>query len=164
MDRLIDITLVHCGVTCVAKLLDDDAPVTAQYVWEALPQTGDLWHAKYASNELYCLVPPLGGLAPGIENATITPIPGDVALFDFPSGEIHPSLRRELGLDAYDHFMDLALFYDRNNLLFSPRTGPVPANIFGTVIENLPAMTKAGHDLFRSGFAGEQLRFSCHDS
>ena len=44
-------------------------------VWEALPVAGQAYHGKYARNEVYTLLPPLG--SPGRENTTVTPIPGD---------------------------------------------------------------------------------------
>ena len=39
--------------------------------------------------------------------------------------------------------IDLAIFYGRNNLLFSPATGPVPGNVFATITENFEAMARA---------------------
>ncbi len=57
MPRYVEITLRKRSVTCVAALLDEHAPHTCRAVWEALPQEGDVYHAKYASNEIYALVP-----------------------------------------------------------------------------------------------------------
>ena len=37
MSRYIKVTLEKRGVSCVARLLDDEAPRTAAAVWEALP-------------------------------------------------------------------------------------------------------------------------------
>ena len=55
---------------------------------------------------------------------------------------------------------DLALFYGRNNFLFSGATGPVPFNIFATVIENLAEMAEACNDVWYRGAEGERLLFS----
>ncbi len=40
----------------MACLLDDEAPRTCEAVWKALPLAGQVYHAKYASNEIYTLV------------------------------------------------------------------------------------------------------------
>ena len=82
MPRYLEIALRRRGVTCVAALLDDRAPRTCHAVWEALPQEGDVYHAKYAGNEFYTLVPafPAEPLAascrPGATWATSTCRPG----------------------------------------------------------------------------------------
>jgi hypothetical protein len=160
MPRFIEITLEKRKVSCVAKLLDDDAPLTCEIVWNALPQTGDAWHAKYASNEVYCLLPPLKGDAPGRENSTLMPIPGDVVYFYFPAGHLAHRLREQLGLAGFPGFVDLAIFYGRNNFLFDPAVGPVPGNVFATIAENIEEMAAACQDVWRNGSAGERLTFS----
>jgi hypothetical protein len=160
MTQFIEIKLEKSGVSCLAKLLHDEAPRTCAYVWDSLPQGGDARHAKYASNEVYCLVPPLEGKAPGRENSTITPIPGDVVLFSFPSAQLPAQTIRALELEPYSTFVDLAIFYDRNNLLLDPAVGFVPGNVFGTIVENLEAMATACKEAFRNGIAGERLTFN----
>ena len=84
MSQLLRISLERRGVSCVAELLEKQAPRTCAAVWEALaagPLAGPAQHAKYARNEVYTMVPRFGG---GVrrENPTVTPIPGDVCLFD----------------------------------------------------------------------------------
>src|SRR5690606_7873729 len=83
--RYLTITLDKRGVSCRARLLDDEAPRTCQAVWDALPQSGAAYHAKYARNEIYTLVPPFADPKPGRENPTVTPIPGDVVYFGLVS-------------------------------------------------------------------------------
>ena len=73
MPRYIEITLRRRGVTCVAALLDDQAPRTCRAVWDALPQEGDVYHAKYAGNEFYALIPAFPAEPLGIENGSIVP-------------------------------------------------------------------------------------------
>jgi hypothetical protein len=46
MERFMEIRLEKRGVGCVAWLLDDDAPLTAEIAWSALTPGGDAWHAK----------------------------------------------------------------------------------------------------------------------
>jgi hypothetical protein len=158
--RYIDIKLERRDVACVALLLDERAPVTCELVWNNLPASGGLWHAKYASHEVFCLVPPMDGPAPGSENTTIVPTMGDVAYFSFSPEELAPGQLEEAGLGEASGAVNLAVFYERNNLLLSPVLGLVPAKVFATVVENLDGFAKACHDVFRHGAAGETLSYS----
>ncbi|MGO1508940.1 MAG: DUF3830 family protein [Actinomycetaceae bacterium] len=162
MARYVTVTLTTRGVSCRARLLDDEAPLTCEAVWRALPRTGDAFHAKFARNEVYTLLPRIEA-APRRENPTVTPIPGDLCLFDFEPWEIgNPAYGYEAGSAAHaaQGATDLAIFYDRNNLLLNGDVGWVPGNVFGTVVEGLAAMAEACQDLWRHGFAGEQLSFT----
>ncbi|GAA3825914.1 DUF3830 family protein [Streptomyces coacervatus] len=159
-DRHIEVSLVKRGVHCTAKLLDERAPHTCAAVWDALPLSGDVYHAKYARNEIYALFPPFADREPPLENPTVTPIPGDLCYFSFAG--------TELGTKAYGYdtdvrpgttVVDLALFYERNNLLLNGDVGWVPGIVWGQVVEGLDAMAEACNDLWRSGAAGETLRF-----
>ena len=157
MPRHIEITLKKRGVSCVAQLLDDLAPKTCKAVWNVLPQEGDTFHAKYANNEIYTLVPPFADPEIGLENPTILPIPGDLLYIFFAPGLI----TRPDVLDASHRtgLVDLALFYGRDNFLFSPTTGAVPGNRFAMVTENLAKMAEACDNIWREGFVGERLAF-----
>lgn len=162
MARYITITLESRGVSCRARLLDDEAPATSQAVWAALPLAGDAFHAKFARNEVYTLVPRITA-APHRENPTVTPIPGDVCLFDFEPWEIgNPAFGYEPGSAAHAEqgATDLAIFYGRNNLLLNGDVGWVPGSVFGAVEEGLEAMAAACNDVWRHGFAGERLSFT----
>jgi hypothetical protein len=156
--RYIEIMLEKRHVRCVARLLDEDAPKTCEAVWRALPQGGHVFHAKYASNEIFTLVPLLGGSEPAHENRTITPIPGDVMHFYLPPATRLPpealSLRRE-----GQGVTDLAVFYDRNNLLLSPSDGFTPGNVFGTIVRGLDEIKIAAHSIWSEGPMGDRLLF-----
>ncbi|MSP12984.1 MAG: DUF3830 family protein [Chloroflexi bacterium] len=157
MARYIELTLKKRDVRCVALLMDDLAPKTCEAIWQALPQEGDAFHAKYASNEVFTLVPPFAHPDPGLENPTLVPIPGDLLYFYFPPGLIkRPDVR---ALADQSGITDLAIFYGRNNFLFSPQTGPTPGNLFATVVENFEAMAQACDNIWRAGFIGERLLF-----
>ena len=154
MARKIELVLMQKDVRAIATLLDDEAPRTCRAVWDALPLEGETYHAKWAGRELYTLVPPLGGGRVGGENATITPIPGDVCYFDVSPDTIDlpVALRRQhpKGL------VDLAVFYGRNNLLLGP-AGFMPGNLFATITEGLEPYAKACAELFREGMARERF-------
>lgn len=162
MARYIEIVLEKRGVSCVARLLDDEAPRTCAAVWDALPLDGDVYHAKYARNEIYTFCPPFADPEPGLENPTITPIPGDVCYFSFTAGQL-PSASygygEQEGAAGRPRVIDLALFYGRNNLLLNADVGFVPANVFASVVEDLDVMAAACNDVWRAGSLGEKLAF-----
>ncbi|MDS1271777.1 DUF3830 family protein [Lipingzhangella sp. LS1_29] len=157
------ITLEQRGVSCLAELLDKDAPRTCQAVWEALPQGGDAYHAKYARNEVYTMVPPFADPEVGQENPTVTPIPGDVVYFSFPEGMLDRGFKEEKGIDTLPGVIDLAIFYGRNNLLLNGDVGWVPGNVYATIVHGLDAMAEACHDVWRSGGIGERLTYHRHE-
>ncbi|MEU5879096.1 DUF3830 family protein [Spirillospora sp. NPDC047279] len=156
MPRKISIALERRGVSCVAELLDKDAPRTCEAVWQALPQGGDVYHAKYARNEIYTMVERFGE-AIGLENPTVTPIPGDVVYFDFSGGMLDRAFKEEKGIDGLPGVIDLAIFYGRNNLLLNGDVGWVPGNVYATITQGLDRMAEACNDVWRSGAVGERL-------
>lgn len=161
MARYISITLTKRNVTCRARLLDEAAPRTCAVVWDALPVSGQAYHGKYARNEVYTLLAPFG--APGPENTTVTPIPGDVCFFGFEAFEIgNPAYGYQEDAQAHSPrgATDLAIFYGRNNLLLNGDVGWVPGNVFATIEEGLTEMAAACNDLWMAGAVGEQLAFA----
>jgi hypothetical protein len=160
MARLIKISLAKRKVFCVARLLDEEAPRTCKAVWEALPKGGPVYHAKYARNEIYTLVPRFAQTEPGRENPTITPIPGDVVYFGLEPWQLsagshgYSSTENQAG---HAPMVDLAIFYERNNLLLNPDFGFVPGNVFGTIVEGLAEFAQAARDIWRAGGIGETL-------
>ena len=158
MSKLLRVTLERRGVSCTAELLEKEAPRTCSAVWDALaagPLAGPAQHAKYARNEVYTMVTRFASV--GRENPTVTPIPGDVCLFDFAGGMLDAAFKADQGIDAEEGAIDLAVFYGRNNLLINGDVGWVPGNVFATVVDGLPAMAEACHDVWRSGSVGERL-------
>lgn len=161
-ERRIKITLTKRNVSCVATLMDDVAPRTCQIVWDSLPLESQVHHAKYARNEIYTLVPSFGD-SPELENTTITPITGDVVYFEFPKAQIATvshGYANDQSAYRSEKTVDLALFYERNNLLLNPDIGFVPGNVFARIDEGLGEMAAAAQDLWRAGTIGETLRFS----
>lgn len=163
MPRFINVTLESRQVTAVARLLDDEAPRTAQAIWDGLPLSGQVYHGKYARNEIYNLVPAFAGEEPGKENTTITPIPGDLCYFAFDANDLatpsHGYGQGE-GPKELQQIIDLAVFYGRNNLLINGDQGWVPGNVFGTIVEGLDELAAACQDIWMSGARGETLTFS----
>lgn len=162
MARYIEIGLEKRGVTCRARLLDDLAPRTCATVWNALPQGAPVYHAKYARNEIYTLLPALADTEPGTENPTITPIPGDVCYFTFEPWEIGAAAygyNDDSEAHSGSQVIDLAIFYGRNNLLINGDRGYVPGNVFATIESGLDEMAAAAQDLWLRGVEGEQMTY-----
>ena len=157
MPRFIEISLERRGVSCVAELLDKDAPRTCEAVWQALPLGGEAYHAKYARNEVYTMVERFAAEEVGLENPTVTPIPGDVCYFSFSGGMLDRRFKEEKGIDQLPGVVDLAIFYGRNNLLLNGDVGWVPGNVYASVVDGLGPMAEACNDVWRSGGVGERL-------
>ena len=153
MARQIEISFTKRNVRGVATLLEEEAPLTCDAVWNALPLEGDAYHARWAGREVYTLVPPLGA-DPGKENATIMPIGGDLLYFEVDAASIDIPPERRTG----EPFIDIALFYGRNNFLLGP-AGYMPGNLFATVTENLEGLAEACESIWREGFVGERMVF-----
>ncbi|ROZ98324.1 DUF3830 family protein [Gordonia sp. OPL2] len=161
-DRYISVSLQQRGVKAVAKLLDDEAPRTANAVWEALPLGGQVYHGKFARNEIYTLLPSFADAEPGPENTTITPIPGDLCYFTFDGVLTNPAYGYEAGSAPGEHqlLIDLAVFYGRNNLLVNGDVGWVPGNVFGTIVDGLSEFAAACNDVWMGGARGEVLSYA----
>lgn len=162
MTRHMEIKLEKRGVSCVARMLDDLAPRTCAAVWNALPLSTQAFHGKYARNEVYQLVPGFADPEPGPENSTITPIPGDVVYFSFSAAELGTTSHGYRAGEAPSRdgqIVDLAYFYQRNNLLLNPDSGFVPGNVFASITEGLAEIAEASQDLWLRGVEGERLTF-----
>lgn len=157
MPRYIEISLERRQVRARARLLDDLAPLTCQMIWDHLPQASEVYHAKYARNEIYALVPAFADPEPGHENTTITPIPGDLVYFGFEPWQLAPVSHGYR--DRGERLVDLAVFYNRNNLLLNPDFGFVPGNVFGAIEEGLDRLAAAAQDIWQAGAVGERLSF-----
>ncbi|MGH3446171.1 MAG: DUF3830 family protein [Nocardioidaceae bacterium] len=163
MARYISATLESRNVSCIAQLHDDEAPRTAAAVWDALPLSGQVYHGKYARNEIYNLVSSFAETEPGKENTTVTPIPGDLCYFAFdPNDLATPSHGYEGGAEpgALSNIIDLALFYGRNNILLNGDQGWVPGNVFASVVSGLDEMAAACQDIWMGGARGETLTYA----
>ncbi len=158
-DRYITVSLKQRGVTARARLLDAEAPRTAAAVWDALPQGGQVYHGKFARNEIYTLLPAFAPAEPGPENTTVTPIPGDLCYFTFDGVLTNPAYGYEAGSAPAEHqlLIDLAVFYGRNNLLVNGDVGWVPGNVFATIVDGLDEFAAACNDIWMGGARGEDL-------
>jgi hypothetical protein len=108
------------------------------------------------------MVPRFAEQEVGLENPTVTPIPGDVVYFSFPGGMLDEEFKQDKGVAGLPGVIDLAIFYGRNNLLLNGDVGWVPGNVYATITEGLDVMAQACHDVWRSGSVGERLVYERH--
>jgi hypothetical protein len=153
MTRRIELILKQKRVRAVAVFLEDEAPRTCAALWGMLPIESETYHAKWAGREVYTLIPP-PPVSPGAENATITPIPGDILWFDVSPDSIDIPI--EMRRANPRGFVDIATFYGRNSLLLGPQ-GFMPGNLFATITEGLAEYAKACGELFREGVIHERF-------
>lgn len=165
MTRHITVTLEKRGVSARARLLDEEAPRTAEAVWQSLPQSGQVFHGKFARNEIYALVPAFALEEPGAENQTVTPITGDLCYFSFEGVLDNPAYGYEASSGTRENrlLIDLAVFYGRNNLLLNGDVGWVPGNVFAAIEEGLEELAAACQDVWMGGARGETLTFARAD-
>lgn len=161
-DRFIIVSLTSRDVSATARLLDAEAPRTAAAVWDALPLGGQVFHGKFARNEIYTLAPAFAAHEPGPENTTVTPIPGDLCYFTFDGVLDNPAYGYEADAAPSEHslLIDLAVFYGRNNLLVNGDVGWVPGNVFATITDGLVEFAAACNDIWMGGARGETLTFA----
>ena len=129
MARYMKITLEKRNVSCVARMLDYEAPETAELVWNALPSARRRV-AREVRDERGLLPRAADrGRGAGAREFDDRADHGDVVYFYFPKGHLARSFREEKGFADLPGVVDLAVFYGRNNFLFNPSTGYVPGNV-----------------------------------
>lgn len=141
------------------KLRWDHSPETCQTLVDMLPLAEQVWHAKYANNEIYMLIDSPQILPPP-EWQTVFPAPGDLVYIPLPYGiplpDSVPKADRERGL------LDVAYFYDRASSLQNSPYGPLPGTIVATAtdIEAVERMSAACNDVWFKGAHGETMTVS----
>lgn len=155
--EFVTVGLVKRGASVRLKLRWDNSPETCRTLIDAmLPARAQVWHAKYANNEIYILTE-APKVVPPMEWRTVYPAPGDLLYIPLPYGlplpKVAPPADRERGL------VDLAYFYDRASTLLSGPFGPLPGTIVATAtsIEAVEKMAVACNDVWFRGAEGETM-------
>lgn len=143
------------GISTKLRLRWDRSPRTCEAVASRLPIADQVWHAKYANNEIYTLVP-MFGQPPLGEWRCLYPGPGDLMYIPIESGFFLPP--GSPPMDTSRGLIDIAYFYERGNNLIGPG-GVALGNIFATAvsIEELDKMAAACSDVWFAGAVGEQM-------
>jgi len=151
--RKISLTYTKCGTTAVAELLDDDAPVTCEALWQALATPAVNWgvHAMYVGREVAFDLPHGSRLADPLslppENQTLFPLPGEICFKYFRARELAGP---GIGNPHSDDVNDLIIIYGRNARLFSTQ-GWIPCNLIARITENLDAFAEVSARIRKEG-------------
>jgi hypothetical protein len=143
------------AVSVTLKMRWDRSPWTCSAIVKRLPIGSQVWHAKYANNEIYTLIPVTDEKYVG-EWRCIYPGPGDLMYLPIESGFFLPPGAPKM--DSSKGLIDVAYFYDRGNSLAGP-TGTALGNIFATAVdlEAVEKMALACSDVWFGGAVGESM-------
>jgi hypothetical protein len=143
------------GVSVKLRLRWDRSPWTCEAMLKRLPIEGQAWHAKYANNEIYTLIPVRDEVYRG-EWRCLYPGPGDLMYFPIEAGFFLPPGAPPM--DVTKGLIDVAYFYERGNSLAGP-TGTALGNIFATItsVEEVERAAAACSDVWFSGAVGESF-------
>ncbi len=150
--------LRRADASVTLRLRRDRSPQTCDTVLQRLPAQADLWHAKYAHNEIYMLVDAWTADPPR-EWACAYPGIGDLMYIPHP-----PRVLPEGGSTG-QHVVDLAYFYERGNTLYGP-FGPAIGNIFATAVSmhEAEAFAQVCHRVWYEGIKGETMYIEAIDA
>lgn len=145
------------GVSIKLKLRPDKSPWTCAAVCKRLPIEGQVWHAKWANNEIYTLLPVRDEIYRE-EWKCLYPAPGDLMYLPIEPSQARPP-HGVSNMDISKGLIDLAYFYDRGSNLTSGPSGAHAGNIFATPIDipSVEQFTHACADVWFSGAKGELL-------
>ena len=143
------------GASLKLRLRWDRSPWTCKAICKRLPVESQVWHAKYANNEVYTLIPVKDERYVG-EWRCIYPGQGDLMYLPIESGFFLPP--GAPAMETSKGLIDVAYFYDRGNNLAGP-TGTALGNIFATAISvgDIEEMAKACSDVWFAGAVKERL-------
>jgi hypothetical protein len=130
MARKIELEIVESGIRAVAELLEEEAPKTCEAMWKALetPLETLALHAIWLGRTIEVGVPEANrNFDPEqipMENATITPSPGDLLWKHFQAGAIR-------GLES--PLWDIMIAYGPEATMRTP-AGPQPSNVWAELV------------------------------
>jgi len=123
MSKQFEIVFEKSGVTVVADLLEDKAPITCENFWEGLAKPvehQDISHGGETGPEMWCFVPPPKEELP-YENSTVFPEHGEILFYHYRQ----PPTRD--GVMVYD----IGIYWDRGQSKL--KQGWIPGNLFARV-------------------------------
>jgi hypothetical protein len=122
MRRRLRLTLPGASQSVIADLLDDEAPVTVDHIWNRLPIEGPLVHAQQSGAEVFLYVPNPVRLAP--ENLVQLPLPGELLYF---------YLGTEDATSGPEPVAEIAFIYGRGVTLRGAGGVPTHLNLFARI-------------------------------
>ena len=127
----VTLSLVRGNATAYAELYENKAPIAAAALFEILPVSSPVFHARWGGNEIWTSLKNLNNYAH--ENETCLPAPGDICIV--PTGE-----------KTYD----LAIWYG-TGWIFGPEFGFKPATVVGRITSNLKDFAIAANEVLTKG-------------
>lgn len=128
----------------VAALLEQEAPVTCERIWESLPFEGDLTHSCVAGREVFLPLPERLEIPP--ENQTIYPLTGDIGYYCTPSKYVY------LDIPLFDRDVEVInLIYDRDTMMYGPNL-PLPINHFAVLESGRDELAEEISYMRKNGF------------
>ncbi len=145
----IELVLPDRGLVAKARLLEEEAPQTSDFVWRALrkPVEARALHAIWSGHEVFCYI----GEAPNppeLENHTIYPKPGELMFFYMPRNRVQGvrEMRRLPTQDVYE----VAVFYGPADLRHFVELG-WRGNVFAELADRRNEFIAACGDIYLSG-------------
>jgi len=138
------------------RLRWDTAPKACAAVLGLLPLRHQVWHAKYANNEIYMLCQ-MPDPVPPAESLTVYPSRGDLLYLPLPQGvPLPPGIP---GVGEGELALDLAYFYEAGNSLLTGPHGPIAGTIIATAehLDDIDLMAAACRDVWFKGAADRQM-------
>lgn len=120
--RRMRVTFAVTGESVVADLLDDEAPRTAQLVWEMLPLELKPQHGMFSGQEIFVLTPEARPMPQ--ENLVTLPLPGEILYFYDGGGSVTTG-RRQIG--------EICLVYGRGVTLRGPEGQNTVCSLFARI-------------------------------
>jgi len=118
------------GAEALARLNEEDAPVTCEAIRRALPIRGRAIHDIWSGQIVFTFLEPTKVLPFEGVSRTGAILPGDVFYWYAPENYLHG---RPYGRNGYS---EIAIAYGRDCFPMSTR-GPKRVNVFATIIEGL---------------------------
>ncbi len=120
--RHIRLTWVATGESVIAEMLDDEAPLVCQQVWELLPLEHKSIHGQFSGAEVFILLDNPHAAPP--ENMTQLPLPGEIFYFFDPGGNVS---------SGKNQAAEICVVYHRGVVLRGPEGVPTYASLFARI-------------------------------
>lgn len=131
MTKRIRLCFPEEGVTAFAKVLEDEAPRTCQFIWEHLPVDGRTLHGMYSGRCIYVPVNPPAPVPP--ENQVNMSLPGDICYF-YQKGGVYRGVSQP--------YAEIEVVYGRDVQHHGDGHLPIFVNLFARFVGNWTAFAE----------------------
>ena len=132
------------AVEAVAKLNEEDAPITCEVIRRAIPIKGDAIHDIWSGQIVFTFLEPIKVIPfEGVPRSGAV-LPGEVFYWYSPENYLHG---RPYGRNRYS---EIGITYGRDCMPMSTR-GPKRVNVFATITEGLDAFAEVCNRMIYEG-------------